>query len=160
VKKSTKMYWYVYNNTVPLLNIAKTRIFIRYTILKIFKFSTISSISLPACLLSDPIALVLWLQIFHPRKVIASILRICYSEEDSSTAPWSFFYPSLLSFLFYSFIKKVRNWRKRCRSTVTASDYVTQKQLLVYVNIIMKHAPLDNRHDVSRVCFFTSSATK
>jgi len=36
---------------------------------------------------------------FYPKKVIASILQICYSEEDSSTAPWSFFYPSILSFL-------------------------------------------------------------
>jgi len=47
----------------------------------------------------------LWLQIFHRRKVIASSLQNCFSEEGLSTAPWSFFYPSLLSFLFYSLIK-------------------------------------------------------
>jgi len=47
-KKSTKMYWYVYNNTVPLLNVAKTWIFYPIYNFKIFKFSTISSASLPA----------------------------------------------------------------------------------------------------------------
>jgi len=30
-----------------------------------------------------------------------------------------------------------------------ASDYVTRKQLLAHVDIIMKHAPIYNRHDVS-----------
>jgi len=29
-----------------------------------------------------------------------------------------------------------------------ASDYVTQKQLLAHMNIIMKHVPVYNRHDV------------
>jgi len=42
------MYWYVYNNTVPLLNIAKFEYFIQYIILKNFKFSTILSASQPA----------------------------------------------------------------------------------------------------------------
>jgi len=37
--------------------------------------------------------------------------------------------------------KKVRKSQKRCRLTVTAFDYVTQKQLLAHVNIIMKYAP-------------------
>jgi len=60
---------------------------------------------LPAYLPLDPVALVLWLQIFLTRKVIASSLRICYSKEGSSTAPWSFFNPWLFSFLFYSLIK-------------------------------------------------------
>jgi len=65
--------------------------------------------------------------------------------------------PFLSLLLFY---KKVRNWQKRCRSTVTASNYVTRKQLLAHMNIIMKHTHIDNRHDVLHVCFFTSSATK
>jgi len=29
-----------------------------------------------------------------------------------------------------------------------ASDCVAQKQLITHVNIIMKHAPIYNRHDV------------
>jgi len=28
-----------------------------------------------------------------------------------------------------------------------ASDYITQKQLLAHMNIIMKHTPIYNRHD-------------
>jgi len=34
-----------------------------------------------------------------------SSLRICYSKEDLSTVPWSFFYPSLLSFLLLPYKK-------------------------------------------------------
>jgi len=91
---------------------------------------------------------VLWLQIFHTRKVITSSLQNCYSKEGLSTASWSF----LLSVaLFLSLLlpyKKVRNSLKRCRSSAMASDCVTQKQLLTYVNIIMKHAHIYNRHNV------------
>ena len=36
------MYWYIYNNTVPLLNIAKTQIFCSVYNFKKFKISTIS----------------------------------------------------------------------------------------------------------------------
>jgi len=43
-KKLTKTYWYIYNNTKQ----QKLKYFIRYIILKIFKFSTISYASLPA----------------------------------------------------------------------------------------------------------------
>jgi len=32
--------------------------------------------------------------------------------------------------------------------STTASDCVTQKQLLIHVNIIIKHSPIYNRHDV------------
>jgi len=103
---------------------------------------------------------VLWLWIFHTRKVIASSLRNCYSKEGLSTAPWSFFLsiaPFLSLLLPY---KMVRNSQKRCRSSATASDYVTRKQLLAHVNIIMKHAPIYNKQMFSCVCFFTSSALK
>jgi len=101
---------------------------------------------------------VLWLQIFHTRKVIASSLWNYYSEEGLSTAPGSF----LLSVaLFLSLLfpyKKVRNLWKRCRSSVMASDCITQKQLLTHVNIIMKHAPIYNRHDVfAHVLLYTLS---
>jgi len=48
-KKLTKMHWYIYNNTVLLLNIAKTRIFYLTYNFKIFKCSTILFASLPAC---------------------------------------------------------------------------------------------------------------
>jgi len=34
------------------------------------------------------------------------------------------------------------------------------KQLLAHMSIIIKHAPIYNRHDVSHMCFFTSSASK
>jgi len=118
VKKLTKMYWYNYNNTVPLLNIAKTWIFYLVYNFKIFlKFSTISSADQPANQPDSlpavrPSSASVWLQIFHTRKVITSSLRICYSEEGSFTAPWFFFYPLLLSFLFYSPVKK---WETRER---------------------------------------------
>jgi len=37
----------------------------------------------------------------------------------------------------------------------------TKTAACIRVNIIMKHAPIYNRHnDVSCVCFFTSSASK
>ena len=49
-KKSTKMHWYDYNNTVPLLNIAKSQIFHQIYNFKISKFSTISSARQPASL--------------------------------------------------------------------------------------------------------------
>jgi len=91
---------------------------------------------------------VLWLQIFHTRKVIASSLRNCYSKEGLSTALWSFFLsvaPFLSLLLPY---KKVRNSQKRCRSSAMASYCVIQKQLLTHVNIIMKHTPIYNRHNV------------
>jgi len=91
---------------------------------------------------------VLWLQIFHTRRVIASSLRICYSEKGLSTAPWSFFLfvaPFLSLLLLY---KKVRNSWKRCRSSTMASNCVMQNQLLAHMNIIMKHTPIYNRHDV------------
>jgi len=39
MKKWTKMYWYVYNNTVPLLNIAKLEYFIQYIISKILNLA-------------------------------------------------------------------------------------------------------------------------
>jgi len=42
----TKMHWYDYNNTVPLLNIAKSQIFHPEYNFKNSKFSTISSASL------------------------------------------------------------------------------------------------------------------
>jgi len=101
--------------------------------------------SLTGCLL---LALVLWLQIFHTRKVIVSSLRICYSEEGLSTVP-CFFFLSVAPFLSLLLpYKKVRNSLKRCQSTATASDYITQKQLFTHVNIIMKHTPIYNRHDV------------
>jgi len=58
---------------------------------------------------------------------------------------------SFLSFLFP--YKKVKNSQKRCQSTATASDYVTQKQLLAHMNIIMKHASIYNRHNVSACAF-------
>jgi len=39
-----------------------------------------------------------------------------------------------------------------------AFGYITQKQLLAHVNIIMKHAPIDNRHDVfARVLLYIVS---
>jgi len=68
-----------------------------------------------------------------------SSLQNCYSE-DLFTAQWSFllFFASFLSLLLL--YKKVRNLQKMCKSTVTASDYVTQKQLLEQVNI--KHTPI------------------
>jgi len=104
MKKSTtgKMYWYAYNNTVPLLNIAKTQIF--YPIYNLKKIK-LALFHLLACQLQDLVALVLWLLIFYTRKVIVSSLRICYSEEGSSTAPWSFFLSVASSFLFYSLVK-------------------------------------------------------
>ena len=43
MKKSTKMHWYNYNNTVPLLNIVKSQIFHPVYNFKISKFNTISS---------------------------------------------------------------------------------------------------------------------
>jgi len=47
-KKSTKMHWYDYNNSVALLNIAKSQIFYPVYNLKILKFSTILYASLCA----------------------------------------------------------------------------------------------------------------
>jgi len=61
----------------------------------------------------------LWLQIFHLRKVITSTLQIRYSEEDSSTAPWSFFL-SIAS--FYSLIKG----EKFAKDTVMAFNCYTK----------------------------------
>jgi len=58
----------------------------------------------------------------------ASSLRSCYSEEGLSIAQWSFLLsvaPFLSLLLPY---KKVRNSQKRCQSTATATDYVTQLQ--------------------------------
>jgi len=104
MKKSTKLYWYTYNNAVPLLHIVKTLIF--YLVYN-FKFSTILSAGQPACQLA-----VRWdsasamVPDFLHKMVITSSLWICYFKEGSSTAPWSFFYLSLLSFLFYSLIKR------------------------------------------------------
>jgi len=106
--------------------------------------------------------LVLWLQIFHPRKVIVSSLWNCYSEEVISAALWSFLLsvaPFLSLLLPY---KNMRNSQKRCWSTVTASDYAdyaTQKQLLAHVKIIMKHnTPIYNRLDVfARVLLYIVS---
>jgi len=101
---------------------------------------------------------VLWLQIFHTRKVIVSSLQLCYSEKGLSTAPWSFFLSVTPFLLFYFFTKKVRNSQKRCRLSAMASDCVTQKQLLTHVNIIMKHTPIYKRHDVfARVLLYTVS---
>jgi len=72
-----------------------------------------------------------------------SSLQIYYFE-DSFTAPWSFllFIASFLSLLLP--YKKVRNLQK----SVAASDYITRKELHAHVNIIMKHTPIYNRHDV------------
>jgi len=42
------MYWYAYNNTVPLLNIVKKRIFYPVYNFNFLKFSTISSAGQPA----------------------------------------------------------------------------------------------------------------
>jgi len=47
-EKSTKMHWYDYNNTIPLLNIVKSRIFHLVYNFKKIKFNTISSASQPA----------------------------------------------------------------------------------------------------------------
>jgi len=85
---------------------------------------------------------------FSHKKVIASSLRNYYSEEGLSTAPWSFFLsitPFLSLLLPY---KNVRNSQKRYQSSAMASDCVTQKQLLTHMNIIMKHTPIYNRHNV------------
>jgi len=53
-QKSTKVHWYDYNNTIPLLNIAKVEYFIWYIILKISKFS---QAILSASLLDQPASL-------------------------------------------------------------------------------------------------------
>jgi len=131
------MHCYVYNNTVPLLNIAKIQIFLKLN-LALFRLTAIRPGSTSA----------IWLQIFHKRKVITSSLRNYYSKEALSTVPWSFFLsvaPFLSLLLTY---KKVRNSQKRCKSSATASDCVSQKQLLTHVNIIMKHTPIYNRYDI------------
>jgi len=122
------MHWYIYNNTVPLLNIVKIQTFhLVYIILKILSLGLFCLPACqPACLSWDLVALVLWLQIFHTRMVIASSLWNCYSEKGLSTAPWSFLL-SVTPFL--------------------SSNYITQKQLLAHVNIIMNHTPIHNRHD-------------
>ena len=84
---------------------------------------------------------------FSPKREIMSSLRNCYSEEVLSTAPWSFFYPSLLSFLFCSLIKGeklVKEVPIDCNSFWLHHT----KQMFVHMKIIMKHAPIYNRHDV------------
>jgi len=110
VKKLTKMHWYAYNNTVPLLNIVKNlEYFIRYTILIFLNLAQLHLLacqpaSLPAVRIGSTSVMA---PDFHIRKVIVSSLQNCYSEEGLSTAPWSFL--SLL--LPY---KKMRNSQKRC----------------------------------------------
>jgi len=42
-EKSNKMHWCIYNSTICLLKLQKFKYFIQYIILKISKFSTISS---------------------------------------------------------------------------------------------------------------------
>jgi len=87
-----------------------------------------------------------------------SSLQNCYSEEGSSTASWSFLL-SVVSFLSLQLpYKKVRNSQKMCQSTATASGYIAQKQLLVHVDIIMKHVPIYNRHSIfARVLLYIIS---
>jgi len=92
------MHWYVYNNTISLLNIIKSRIFHPVHNFKTSKLSTILSASQPAIKPGSTMAPDL-----HKRKVTMSSLQNCYYEEVPSTVPS--FYPSLLSFLFYSLIK-------------------------------------------------------
>jgi len=48
MKKSTKMHWYIYNNTVYLLNIAKIQIF--YPVYNFRKFLNLTLFRLPAYL--------------------------------------------------------------------------------------------------------------
>ena len=92
MKKSTKMHWYIYNNTVPLLNVVKTQIFypVYNIILNIFKFSTILSASQPASQPAiRPGSTSAMAPVFHITKVIAICLQNCCIK-DLFTAPWSF----------------------------------------------------------------------
>jgi len=45
-------------------------------------------------------------------------------------------------------LQKGEKLAKEGQLSAMASDCITQKQLLTHVNIIMKHAPLYNRHNV------------
>jgi len=64
----------IYNNTVPLLNIAKTQIFYLVYNFKIFKFNTILSAGLPAIRPGSTSAMA---PDFSHKKVIMSSLQIC-----------------------------------------------------------------------------------
>jgi len=90
MKKLTKMHWYVYNNTVPLLNIAKTLIFHLVYNLIFLKFSTILSAGQPA---SQPACQLAYLPAIRTGSISTMApdfsqkkdsLQNCYSEEGSS----------------------------------------------------------------------------
>jgi len=55
-------------------------------------------------------------------------------------------------------LQKGENSQKRCQSSAMASDCITQKRTAyTHVNILMKHAPIYNRHDVFlRVLYIVS----
>ena len=75
-------------------------------ILKISKFTCISSASLPA------VRPGVGLQKFHTIKVMAADLRKCCSEDDLPTAPWRFFYSSLPSLFFYIPLARCESHRR------------------------------------------------
>ena len=77
-KKLTEIHWQHYNNTlVKILTMWSSDNFKNFQDL----------IWLPAGLPWDPLALGVWLQIFHTKKEIATNLWNCCSNEDISTVP-------------------------------------------------------------------------
>ena len=81
-----------------------------------------------ACHKTRPLELGVWLQIFHTIKVITSDLQNCCSDEDLSTAPWSFF-SSFVIFLFFLYL--LNDVRKITKESVDqgvahSTHYVTQ----------------------------------
>jgi len=144
VKKLNKMHWYVYNNNIPLLYIVKTWIFHPIYNFKMFKFSTISSASLPAVRSSSTSAMA---PDFYTRKIIVSSLQNCYSEGLFIHCAMVF---PFIRCSFLSLLLPFKRWETHERGVNRLQWLlITYKNSCLYtVNLIMKHAPIYNRHDV------------
>ena len=80
------LYWYCCNNAVSLLNKAKGQTFQSIAIIKNFKIHLVCQpANLPAVRPTNTRCTAPEIQ---RTMVIASGLRNCYSDEDSSAAPW------------------------------------------------------------------------
>jgi len=153
------MHWYIYNNTVCLLNIVKSQILYPVYNLKISLFR------LPA---SQPTCLP------HVRPSSTSAMAPDLSQKKDNCIKFMKlqfqrrFINCAMVFLlsvapFFSLLlpyKKVTNFWKRCRSSATASDCVAKKTAAYthehnYESCLYCECASDDW-----VCFFTSSTSK
>ena len=92
---------------------------------------------------------------FHTTKVIMSNLRKCCSDEDLSTAPWSFLSSFAILLFFLYLLNDVRKSLKVLIESLRIQLITSQKQPLAPRDII-NNAPAVNRRCVFGVYFITS----